>query len=143
MEKQDVASDKPPCRSRIDSAVAALKHFMQLQHASGAASDKYTLVAVNTAMRVVFESKRYADAVEALDRAAFEPRSSIDYDVVLEAISTLCNHGKRSRVIFVSDGCKGHLRRTTLPRFQEVVRADLNLMVHTFGLGCCDFSTLQ
>eukprot|EP00971_Amphidinium_carterae_P132660 2627372-Amphidinium_carterae.1 len=81
MEREDVASDEPRCR-RIDAAVAALKHFMQHQHASGAASDKYTLAVVNTAMRVVFESMRYVDAVEALDGAAFEPSSSIDYDVV-------------------------------------------------------------
>eukprot|EP00971_Amphidinium_carterae_P114993 2277859-Amphidinium_carterae.1 len=47
---------------------------------------------------------RYADAVEALDGAAFEPGCPIDYDVVVEAISTLCRHGQRSRVIFVSDG---------------------------------------
>eukprot|EP00971_Amphidinium_carterae_P105196 2083050-Amphidinium_carterae.1 len=142
MEKEDFASDEPGCR-RIDAAIAALKHFMQHQHASGAASDTYTLAAVNREITVVFECKRYADAMKALDRAAFEPGYSIDYAVVVEAISRLCRHRQRSRVIFVSDGCKGHLRRTTLPGFQEVVRADPNLMVHTFGLGCCDFSTLQ
>eukprot|EP00971_Amphidinium_carterae_P075819 1498067-Amphidinium_carterae.1 len=143
MEKEDVAGDKPRCRSRIDAAVAALRHFIRHQHASGAASDKYTLVAVNTAMTVRFASLGYADAVKALDRAVFVPGSSIDYDVVVEAISTLCRDGQRSRIIFVSDGCSGSLRRTTLPQFQEVVIADPNLMVHTFGLGCCDFSTLQ
>eukprot|EP00971_Amphidinium_carterae_P075818 1498066-Amphidinium_carterae.1 len=144
MEKEDVAGDKPGCR-RIDAAVAALRHFMQHQHASGAASDTYTLAAVNREITVVFESMRYADAVEALDEEEFEPGYSIDYDVVVEAISTWCDchRGQRSRVVFVSDGCYGGLRRTTLPQFQEVVRADPNLMVHTFGLGCSDFSTLQ
>eukprot|EP00971_Amphidinium_carterae_P198066 3931227-Amphidinium_carterae.1 len=101
---------------------------MQHQHASGAASDRYTLAAVSSEMTILFAGLRYADAVEALDAAVFKPRSSIDYDVVVEAISTLCRHGQGSRVIFVSDGCYGGLHRTMLPEFQEAVRADPNLM---------------
>eukprot|EP00971_Amphidinium_carterae_P098228 1943263-Amphidinium_carterae.1 len=132
MEREDIlelaGEDGSSCR-RIDAVVKALKHFMEHQRSSGASSDKYTLATVrNSEMEVVFRGERCADAITALEGAQFQPWGHMRYESVAQAIRELCAIGQRSRVIFLSDGCTAPLPRTTLPNFQEVVRADVNLM---------------
>lgn len=129
---------------RIDAVIEVLKRFITQQMAAGAVMDVYSLVTFSISKHQVrFHRQRGSDAVSKLTYETFEPFGVVEYSEIILAMEALAVPGQACRVIFLSDGCAGHLQGNVLPGFQQAIVDNPHMILHCIGFGSCDFSILQ
>lgn len=129
---------------RIDAVIEVLKRFITQQMAAGAVMDVYSLVTFSISKHQVrFHRQRGSDAVSKLTYETFEPFGVVEYSEIILAMEALAVHGQACRVIFLSDGCTGSLKKHVLPAFQLAIMGNPQVILHCIGFGGSDLSILQ
>lgn len=128
---------------RIDVVTDVLGKFISHQHSTGAVKDRYTLVTFNTKAHVVFNDESGNQAMTELSQTTFTPLSGTDYQVALQSLTDLVVTGRRTRVVWISDGIPDSPTQKFFPTLQQMMKSFPCLDINTVGIGQCNFLILQ